>query len=323
LRTLLFIGFAARSVFVVLREPFDLAFATSTPLTAAIPGIVAKLIRRKIFVFEVRDLWPELPRAMGVIRNPLVLLLMDGLERAAYRMADGCIGLAPGIVDGIRKRAPDGKKLALISNGAEPVPARCDSVAIDGISAGDFVAVFAGAHGLANGLDAVLDVAAILERRGDSRIKVLFIGDGMCKRALVERARSEGLSNCLFHDSLPREELAAVYSRADVGLMVLANVAEFSHGTSPNKFFDYLAHGLPVINNYPGWVADLIVEWSCGLVVEPGQPEAFANALHSLADDPLRARSMGAQARNLLAEKFDSGKLADQFVQFLEETARC
>src|SRR5690606_20654079 len=108
-RTITFLTFALRSIGLALREQYDVIFATSTPLTAGIPGIVARWLRGKPFVFEVRDLWPELPREMGVIRNPLVLTAMSLLEWLTYHSAHRLIGLAPGIVDGIIRRgiAPD------------------------------------------------------------------------------------------------------------------------------------------------------------------------------------------------------------------------
>ncbi|MEY4798540.1 MAG: hypothetical protein RI978_841, partial [Verrucomicrobiota bacterium] len=103
-----FTWFALRSLRLALTESYDVAFATSTPLTAALPGLAARWLRGKPFVFEVRDLWPELPRALGV-RNPLLLGAMSFLEWAAYRGADACIGLSPGIVAGIQRRAPQGR----------------------------------------------------------------------------------------------------------------------------------------------------------------------------------------------------------------------
>lgn len=317
-RVVAFLRFATRSASLAIREDYDMAFASSTPLTAAIPGIVAKLTRRKRFVFEVRDLWPDLPRAMGAIRNPLALYAMHILEGLAYRFADGCIGLAPGIVDAIKTRAPQGRKVAFISNGSQPIVSIAVPAQIDGISERHFVAVFAGAHGMANGLDAVLDAALVLKERADDSIRLLFVGDGMLKADLITRAREQGLTACIFHDPVSRQKLESIYARANVGLMVLADVPEFAQGTSPNKLFDYLAHGLPVIANYPGWVADMIEEWRCGFVVRSKQPEELADTLAWMRDNPQVLGSMGLQGRRLLAERFDYGTLADRFVDFLE-----
>lgn len=194
-RSLTFLKFAARSVGLVFAERYDLVFATTTPLTAGIPGIFARWLRGKPFVFEVRDLWPELPKAMGAIRNPLVLWAMSVLEWVSYRSAHRLIGLSPGIVQGIAHRGVPSERILMVPNGsdldlfgASPEPWRPQSIA-----ATDLMAVFAGTHGMANGLDAVLDGAAELKRRGRGDIKLLLIGQGKLKPALQARAQREGL----------------------------------------------------------------------------------------------------------------------------------
>ncbi len=325
-RSLTFLRFALRSIGIALRHDYDLVFATSTPLTAGIPGIAARLLRRKPFVFEVRDLWPELPKALG-LRNPLLLGGMSLLEGLTYRSAHACIGLSPGIVEGIRRRAQRGKPIAMIPNGCDldlfqPVPREDLSLPDAGTGAsmapGNFVAAFTGAHGPANGLDAVLDAAAVLKACGEDRVKLLFIGDGKDKDRLVEKAQVRGLDNCRFLPPMPKTELARLIGRLDCGLMILRNVPAFYYGTSPNKFFDYISAGLPVLNNYPGWLADLIRERDCGVVVPPDDPEAFADALRRLAADPAACRRMGRNARRLAETEFNRDALAARFVDWLE-----
>jgi len=319
-RGLTFLRFALRSVRLALELPCDLVFATSTPITAVIPGLAAKWLRGKPFVFEVRDLWPELPRALG-LRNPFVLGGMSLLEFLGYRSADACIGLSPGIVEGIRARADERLPVAMIPNGCDLEvfhPAKRAKLTLPGIAPDDFVAGFTGAHGVANGLDALLDVAAELKRRGDTRVKLTFIGDGKEKERLADLAAERGLSNCLFFPPVPKADLGAITASFDCGLMVLKDVPAFYRGTSPNKFFDYVAAGLPVVNNYPGWLAGLIREHECGVVVPPGDPVAFADALQRLAADPAACRAMGAAARTLAEKEFARPLLAARFIAALE-----
>ena len=319
-RTWTFVRFALRSIGLALTQSYDVLFATSTPLTAGVPGIFARWLRGKPFVFEVRDLWPELPREMGVITNPLVLRLMDWLEWITYHSATACIGLSPGIVQGIVRRGIPADRVTLVPNGCDLdffTPARLQTRPT-GVAAGDLVAIFMGAHGRANGLDAVLDAAAELLRRQRHDIKLLFVGDGALKPALAARAESEGLTNCIFLNPVPKRELTALMSGVDVGLMILANVPAFYYGTSPNKFFDYIASGLPVLNNYPGWLADLIRHNECGLVVPPGDAAAFADALEALADRRDDLAEMGQNARILAEREFDRRRLADRFVDWIE-----
>ena len=315
-RTSTFLRFALRSAWIALSEPCDLVFATSTPLTAGIPGIVAKITRRRRFVFEVRDLWPELPRAMGAIKNPLVLAMMSLLEWCCYRAADRCIGLAPGIVEGIARRGVPRDRIDMIPNAAD-LEIFSQDRGVPHANDGTTRAVFTGTHGMANGLDAVLDAAIELRRRGDQTIAIELIGDGKLKPGLKQRAELENLTNVSFTEPIPKTTLASRLGDADIGLMILANVPAFYYGTSPNKFFDYLASGLPIICNYPGWVAELIREHGCGIAVEPGNPMAFADALQFLASDPDARRQMGDRARRL-ADEFDRTRLAERFVCCLE-----
>jgi glycosyltransferase involved in cell wall biosynthesis len=319
-RSFTFLKYAWRSVLLAMREPYDLLFATTTPLTAGIPGIVARWLRGKTFVFEVRDLWPELPRAMGVIRNPLVLQALGVLELLSYRSAHALIGLSPGIVDGITRRGVPRERVSLVPNG-------CDFDLFDhgampwrpaGVADSDLLAVFAGTHGVANGLDAVLDAAVELKRRQRHDIKVVLIGNGKLKASLQQRAERERLNNIVFHDPVDKARLAGLMASTDLGLQILANVPAFYFGTSPNKFFDYIAAGLPVLNNYPGWLAGMISHYGCGFVVPPNDAAAFADALEAAASDREALKTMGRRGRALAESEFDRFKLASRWVDFVE-----
>lgn len=318
-RSFTFFKFAWRSVWLALREPCDLVFATTTPLTAGIPGIAARWLRGKPFVFEVRDLWPELPKAMGVIRNSLVLWAMGVLEWASYRSANALVGLSPGIVDGIMHRGVPRENIALVPNGCDMAlfAGNVEPWRPAGISETDLMAVFAGTHGMANGLDAVLNAAAELKRRGRNDIKLLLIGSGKLKPALVARAKAENLHNVVFHEPVNKARLAGLMASTDIGLQVLANVPAFYYGTSPNKFFDYIAAGLPVLNNYPGWLAELIGQHHCGFAVPPDDPVAFATALELAAGDRPALKGMGKRGRALALKQFSRDELADEWVAWV------
>lgn len=318
-----FLRYALRSARLAWTEPADIVFATSTPLTAAIPGIVARL-RGRPFVFEVRDLWPELPKAMGVIRNPVAIAMLRLLEWTGYRSATRLIGLAPGIVEGIRHGGAGRKPVAMIPNGCDTDLFDADQRAGDRVPAAPdhpLVAIFTGTHGTANGLDAVLDAARVLQQRGEHRIRLLLIGDGKQKPALMERAAAERLDIVEFRAPVNKAALARIMQEADVGLQILANVPAFYYGTSPNKFFDYIAAGLPILTNYPGWIADLVGERECGVAVPPDDADAFADALQALADRPDLLSAMGARGAALARERFDRGVLADQWVDFVAGAA--
>jgi len=324
MRALTFAKFALRSTGLVFSEKYDLVFATTTPLTAGIPGIFARWLRRKAFVFEVRDLWPELPKAMGVITNPVVLAAMSLLEWVSYRSAHRCIGLSPGIVEGIAARGVTNELIELVPNGCDLTIFAAEQTPWwpEGVKPDDLMAVFTGTHGIANGLDAVLDAAAELKKRNRIDIKLVLVGHGKLKMQLVKRAKKEGLDNVIFHDSVNKNHLAGLMARADIGLQILANVPAFYYGTSPNKFFDYIAAGLPVLNNYPGWLADMIKEYSFGFAIEPENPQAFADALEQAANNREQLIEMGIKARQLAKQEFDRSNLSNRFVDWLEGAAK-
>jgi glycosyltransferase involved in cell wall biosynthesis len=321
-RSLAFLRFAARAARVALAERWDLVIASSTPLTVAIPALLARRRRRVPFLFEIRDPWPELPRALsseagGVPRQ--VLAAMGRLADAACRDAAAVVALTAGIAETARARGaapgrvhvlPQGVDLDLF--GPHVVPWRPE-----GIAAADLLAVYAGAHGAANGLEALLDAAALLRGAG---ITLLLVGEGARKPALMARATSEDLP-VRFLDPLPKSRLAALLAGAGIGLHCLAPVPAFAEWTAPNKLVDGFAAGLPMVTNVPGRAARLVTEGECGIAVPPGDAVALAAALRSLAADPaLRAR-MGRNARHLAAQRFDMRAIAARFVQVAEAAA--
>lgn len=315
-----FMSYVYKGLKLIFTEQYDLVFATTTPLTAGIPGIVARWVRNKPFVFEVRDLWPELPKAMGVITNPIILGLMSMLEWLSYRAAHHVIALSPGIADGIAKQGLTRDKITLVPNGCDLdiFDAPSQAWRPEGINESDLLVLFAGTHGVANGLDSVLDVAGELISRGRLDVKILLIGQGKEKPYLMRRVADEKLDNVIFHDPVNKKKLAGLMSAADLGLQILANVSVFYYGTSPNKFFDYISASLPVLCNYPGWLSDMIRDYDCGFAIPPDNSIAFADALETAAEDRARLKSMGANSRGLAVEQFDREALAQQWVGVLE-----
>ena len=319
-RLLVFTKFAFLSIMIALREPCDAVFATSTPLTAGIPGIFARWLRRKPFVFEVRDLWPELPKAMGVISNPIALWLMSILEWVSYRSADRLVGLSPGIVRGIKARGVRKDRVAMIPNGCDlglfensDQPWRPSGVRDD-----QLLAIFTGTHGQANGLDAVLEAAPLVAAGVGDGVCIALVGQGREKARLVKRAKEENIGNVIFLDPVPKTKLTGLMAGADIGLQILRNVPAFYYGTSPNKFFDYIAAGLPVINNYPGWLAELVTNNECGFAVSPDDPQEFADALVAASKDRQGLQQKGQNARLLAQESFARSALSSQWVDWVE-----
>ena len=161
-----------------------------------------------------------------------------------------------------------------------------------------------------------------MKQRGRDDIKIVLTGQGKLKPTLQERAKRDGLDNVIFHDAVGKTRLAGLMSGADIGLQILANVPAFYFGTSPNKFFDYIAAGLPVLNNYPGWLAELIEKYRCGIFVPPDNAETFANRLEWATNNREKLKDMGGNARILAETKFNRDALSNQFVKWLESARK-
>ena len=323
-RTFIFFKFAFRSIKMALTEKYDVIFATSTPLTAGIPGIFAKIFRRKTFIFEVRDLWPELPKAMGVIKNPVILMMMSVLELACYKNATQIIGLSPGMIKGIASRGIPRTKIHLIPNGSDIGLFRLGSNKNSRFkkNESDKVFLYAGTHGIANGLDALLNVALVLHKRNFNCAKFVLIGSGKLKPELVKKAHKHNLSNITFLDPVDKYSLARLLNETDVCLQILSNIPAFYDGTSPNKFFDYLAAGKPIIINYPGWLASYITQYNCGYSVEPDNATEFANVIEHICENDALIQQLGKNSSLLAQQVFDRKKLAKDFLKVIESAAK-
>ena len=247
---------------------------------------------------------------------------MSLLEWVIYKSAHRLVGLSPGICAGIISRGISKSQVSLVPNGCDLEIFDNDSISraeMPEISDQDFLAVFTGTHGQANGLDAVLDAASKLKEFGEEEIKILLIGAGKLKTDLQYRAKSECLDNVVFKNPVPKDELAKILRRADLGMQILANVPAFYYGTSPNKFFDYLSAGLPVLNNYPGWLAELILKHKCGYAIEPDNPELFARTLIDAKNNRPKLKLMGENAKALAKNNFDRSSLSSEWIDWVTE----
>ncbi len=261
----------------------------------------------------MRDPWPELPRAMGGVPGP-VLAAMDALANAACRRAAAVVALSEGMAEIARARGA--RRVAVIPNGADldlfgpqVRPARPQA------GSDEVLAVYAGAHGRANGLDAALDAAALL--RG-APLRIVLVGEGAEKPRLRARAAAEGLTNVTFLPAMPKRELAALLAGCQIGLFLLAPVPEFAELTAPNKLMDFWAAGLPVVTNVPGQAARGVAEGPCGIAVPPGDAPALAAALRELAREPARRTAMGLVARAQAVRRWDRRLQASDFCELVE-----
>jgi glycosyltransferase involved in cell wall biosynthesis len=290
---------------------------SSPHLFAALGTWIASVVRRRPFVFEVRDLWPETYVAIsgGVSTSPQVRLL-QWVADLLYRRSSAIIVLAEANAKAIAERGADPSKIVFVPNGVDlatfaPMPRAPRDIDAP------IRFVYAGAHGPANGLDVVVDACAALRGRGVRGIEVVLVGDGPVKSELVARAAARGLANLTFRDPVPKAEVPALLASMDAGLMVLANTELFTYGVSPNKLFDYLAADLPVVTNVPGVVADVVLEAGAGLACPPGDPGALADAMATMASAIRRGDVTEGSGRRYVAAHFDRAVLAERVDRLL------
>jgi glycosyltransferase involved in cell wall biosynthesis len=297
----------------------DVVVASSPSLPSAAAAAAMAAARGARFVLEVRDLWPDSAIAMGLVNDARTIAVARRLEAYCYRRADRIVALTEGIRDGMIELGVSPAKITLITNGvdleigADPVPAAAP------VPDDAFVAMYVGAHGTYSSLETVLDAADRL--RDLPRARVVLVGGGDRKPALVEEAAARGLDNVVFIDPVPKREVTAWLARADVCLLPYQDNPLFA-GALPNKAFDYLGAARPIIAAAPaGELTRMVERAGCGVAVPPEDGAALAEAIRRLAVDPEGARRMGAAGRAYALEHYDRAALAARFVAVVESLA--
>ena len=317
-RVLSFFSFMMSSLIAGLgvRE-VDLVWGTSPPIFQGATAWLLARLKGAAFLFEVRDLWPAFAIAVGVLRSRTLIAASLWLEGFLYRRADCVMVNSPGYVQHVRERGA--RRVELIPNGA-------DSRMFDPQGRGmrfrqehglgdDFVVLYAGAHGLSNDLEVVLQAASLL--RGEAGFRFVLVGDGKEKPALQAAARGMGLDNVCFVPPVPKEGMSEVMAAADACLAILKPL-EMYKTTYPNKVFDYMAAGRPVVLAIDGVIRAVVEEAGAGLAVQPGDAAGMAEAIRCLARDRGAARAMGAAGRAYIESHFDREMLAQKLVLLLQ-----
>ena len=304
----------------------DLVFATSTPLTVAVPGVIAARLRRKPFVFEVRDLWPEVPIKMGALRNPAARKLAGALATFAYRNAEEVVALSPGMAAGVRARYP-AVRTTVIPNAADLDFFQVEDDAVRRFRdehrwLGDRpLVIYTGALGAVNGVDYLVHAARRM-RDLDPEVQFLIVGHGKEWDITRKLAADHGLLDQSVHmwEKVPKTELPVILGAATVSTSMVRPIPALWEN-SANKFFDALAAGRPIAVNYGGWQADLIRETGAGLVLDPQDPELGAVTLAAHVRDESWLNDARAAAHRLAVEQFSRDLLFERFEAVLNRSA--
>jgi glycosyltransferase involved in cell wall biosynthesis len=302
----------------------DVVFATSTPLTIALPAVLSARKNNIPMVFEVRDLWPEMPIAMGALKNPVLRYLARKLEGWAYTNSSAIVALSPGMKEGIVKTGYPSSNVAVIPNSSDISEFKHDSEAALVFRSfrpwlGDKpLLVYTGTFGKVNGVDYLVDIAKELKNIG-SDIRILLVGDGQERKTVMEKAKELSVfnHNIYFESKVPKKQIPALLSAADISSALFIDLPEM-RSNSANKFFDALASGTPILLNYGGWMHELVNKHNCGLSMWQKPLDQVAKELDSHMHDDTWLKEAGKEARRLAENSFDRDVLAGQLIEVLE-----
>ena len=322
-RILSFVSFMLKSTRMALKEKnVDLVIATSTPLTIGFPALIVKMFKKTPFIFEVRDLWPEVPIQMGGLNNKLAIKLALWFEKTIYKKAMHIVALSPGMLDGVVKRDIPTAKVTMIPNMSkiDVFGSREKDVHLSNklnLKPDSFKIVYFGAMGIANGMDYIIE--GIKSLKDNPEIEFVFMGGGATEPVLKEKCKKLNINNIHFLGGFPLEELSEIVNLCDVSLVTFADLPILATN-SPNKLFDSLSAGKPIIVNSPGWTKDLVEDHKCGLFVDPKKPEELALKIKYLKDNPTICKEMGLSSRKLAETKYDKSILCKEFAAVVKKT---
>lgn len=316
-----FFQFMWRSSMIAFRmKDVDLVIATSTPLTVGLPALLLKKIKHKPYIFEVRDLWPEVPIQMKGIQNPILISLLKWFEKTIYRNAVHIVALSPGMADGVKQCKIDKDKVSTIPNMAKvdqfwPREKNNQLIKDFRLRENSFKIVHFGALGIANGASYIIEGARLL--KNNENVEFVFIGGGSEECNLKNLCNEYDLKNVHFLGKFPMAKTSEIVNLCDVSIVSFMDLP-ILYTNSPNKLFDSLSAGKPIIVNSAGWTKELVEEYQCGYYVNPNKPEELVERILFLYNNLTEINKLGEASRLLAEQKYDKSILCQQFLDIVE-----
>jgi glycosyltransferase involved in cell wall biosynthesis len=317
LRVINMMSFAVRVLIVgISREKPDMIIGSSPHLLAALSAYILSKIKESRFYLEIRDLWPQVLIDMGAAtEKSLSVKLLRRIESLLYHKAERIVVLSEGSVDYITGRGVDPGKVVLIPNGVLLEQFRItesrESIRKKLGLSEKFVAMYTGAHGQANALEIIIDAGVYTP---DDDVVFVLIGDGPCKAELQRKIEEKGLGNVKMLPAVPKSSVPNLLNIADALIITLRSVKLFSYGVSPNKIFEYMASGKPVICAVEGEVANMVTQANAGIVVEPENPKAILEAIISLMRDKRMCATYGENGRRFVGKNYSRSKMVEHLL---------
>ncbi len=303
----------------LIRGKYDLVYATSPPLFVGAAGLAAAAVRRIPFVFEVRDLWPESAVALGELSGKRAIKAAEALEGLLYRRAARVVAVTQGIYDRLSERRVDCEKLALVPNGANTEHFRFSSEGRAAVRTqlgvhDKFLVMYAGIHGIAQGLETLLDTASILQNSPD--VHFVFVGEGPRKAVLAQRRSDQNLINVSMLPEVPSSKMPWYLSAADCTIVPLRDEPIF-RSALPSKMFESWAAERPIVLSVAGEAQRVLEQAKAGVICRPEDPADMARAIRTLRDDPTAAEEMGQRGRAYVLSHYSRRAQAQTLEQIL------
>jgi len=320
------LNYVSYLVMAVLALPFlpraDVVVTTSPQFFCGLVGGVARLVKRAPWVLEIRDIWPESIVAVGAMKKGAAIRFLEWLEAFAYRQADAIVSLTRGFVPHIAARCGDASKIAIFMNGADlsAFTRTGDSAEVKrklGLE-GKFVGAYVGTHGMAHGLDTILNAAEIL--KDDPRFAFLMAGGGAEEARLRAEREKRRLDNVVMLGQRPKAEMPALWSATDASLILLKRSDTFKT-VYPSKMSEAMAMQCPIILGVEGEAKDVLDAAQAGIAILPEDAQQLADAMRRLADDPALCAQFGRAGRAYADVNLDRAKVAARFLTLLGDVA--
>ncbi|MCB0323545.1 MAG: glycosyltransferase family 4 protein [Bdellovibrionales bacterium] len=301
----------------------DVVVATSPQFFCGLAGFPVRTLRRIPWVLEIRDLWPESIQTVGAMENRSALRFLQSLERWAYRRADHIVSVTDSFVPHIVGAGARREKVTVIKNGVDLTqfhPTTPDSALLSELGlAGKFVAAYIGTHGMAHGLDTVLEAARLLSTTPD--IAFLLVGGGADRERLLARRDAMGLTNVVMLEQQPKAAISRFWAAANACLIPLRRTDTFKT-VIPSKLFEAMGMAVPIVLGVDGESRALLERAEAGIYVEPENPAALAEAVSNLARNPALGPTFGARGRAFVERFFDRQSLALRYLELLEQVVQ-
>lgn len=312
-----FVQYMMVSSYYAIKLPADVVIASSGPITVGIPGLVARYIRKRKLIFEVRDLWPEGAIELGLIKNKFIKNLAYWLEKTCYKESSYIITLSPGMTKNISTRF-NLKNISDVTNAANISLFSSACVFSDKNFEPKSYAIYTGNIGDVNNSYWLYSAAKELKKLQRDDIKIVLIGDGQQREELENLAKKEGVDNFIRLGLMPKENLVGYIQNAFVSLVPLKGTPVLDT-SSPNKFFESMAAGVPVIQNTQGWMKDFLDTHQVGMTLNPNDPIELANSLIYMKDNPQLTDEMGKNSAEIAKRYFDKTVLANKMLDILKK----